>query len=80
VVLWLVGDLVIGKIGRYGDTNTNLLPEWWDLVVVLVWSLAIFPLAINQRLEPNGVSEEVAKDAFQLSSLDELDARAGAGA
>ena len=36
----------------------------------MVWSLGIFALAMNQRLEPNGVSEEVAKDAHQLEGLD----------
>ena len=34
--------------------------------------LGIFYLAVSQRLEPNGVSEEVAKDAHQLADLDEL--------
>ncbi len=70
--VWLAGDLLLGWLGRYGDSAGNVLPEGWDLIVVIVYSLGIFYLAVDQRLEPNGVSEEVAKDAHQLSDLDEL--------
>jgi hypothetical protein len=40
--------------------------------VVIAWSLAVYYVALAMRLEPNGVSEEVAKDAHQLRDLDEL--------
>jgi amino acid transporter len=72
IPLWLGGDLVLGWFGRYGDSARQSLPEGIDLVVVIVWSLAIYQLALALRLEPNGVSEEVAKDAHQLEGLDEL--------
>jgi amino acid transporter len=70
--VWLAGDLLLGWLGRYGDSASNRLPEGWDLIVVIAYSLGIFYLAVHLRLEPNGVSEEVAKDAHQLSDLDEL--------
>ncbi|MEO7350475.1 MAG: APC family permease [Marmoricola sp.] len=70
--VWLLGDLVLGWLGRYGDSAGNILPDGIDLIVVIAWSLGIFYLAVRLRLEPSGVSEEVAKDAHQLSGLDEL--------
>jgi amino acid transporter len=72
VPVWLGGILVIGYLGRYGDTNRNTLPAFVDLGVVIAWSLAVYYVALAMRLEPNGVSEEVAKDAHQLRDLDEL--------
>ena len=35
-------------------------------------ALVVYYVALAMRLEPNGVSEEVAKDAHQLRDLDEL--------
>src|SRR5712671_1268276 len=46
---WLGGMVVIGKIGRYGGGN-NLLSDWIDIVVVLVFSVAIFYWAVSQSL------------------------------
>ena len=71
VPLWLAGDLFLGWIGRYGDSARDVLPDGIDLLVMIVWSLGIFYLAVRLRLEPNGVSEEVAKDAHQLEGLDD---------
>jgi amino acid transporter len=72
IVVWLAGVLVIGYLGRYGDSNINWFPAFVDEGVVIVFSLVIYYLALSLRLEPNGVSEEVAKDAHQLEGLDEL--------
>jgi amino acid transporter len=79
IPLWLGGVLVIGRFGRYGDPtkgglqrHTNSLPAFVDLGVVIVFSLVIYFLALSLRLNPNGVSEEVAKDAHQLEGLDEV--------
>jgi amino acid transporter len=72
VPVWLGGVLLIGWLGRYGDNAQNVLPAFWDLGVVIVWGLLVYYVALAMRLEPNGVSEEVAKDAHQLAGLDEL--------
>ena len=72
IPVWLGGILVIGYFGRYGDTNRNDLPAFVDLGVVIVFALVVYYIALAMRLEPNGVSEEVAKDAHQLEGLDEL--------
>jgi hypothetical protein len=72
VPVWLGGILVIGYFGRYGDNARNSLPAFVDLGVVIVFALVVYYVALAMRLEPNGVSEEVAKDAHQLEGLDEL--------
>jgi amino acid transporter len=63
---WLGGHVVIGAIGRYGGGN-NLLPNWIDIVVVMVFSLAIFYWAVASSLSKTDSATEVAKDAHQLA-------------
>ena len=50
---WLAGMVVIGYFGRYGGNNA--LPNWWDLVVVGVFSVVIYEVAEKLALS----SEEV---------------------
>ena len=42
---WIGGMIVIGGLGRYGGNNT--IPEWWDIGLVIVFSLAIYVLAVR---------------------------------
>ena len=63
---WLVGQVIIGAIGRYGDGARNILPNWIDIVVVIVFSLAIYYWAVNLALTKEGAAAAVAKDAQQL--------------
>jgi amino acid transporter len=65
---WLGGMVIIGAIGRYGG-GRNILPDWIDIAVVLVFSLAIFYWAVSQSLSQEASAKEVAKDAHQLSTL-----------
>jgi amino acid transporter len=64
---WLGGHVVIGALGRYGPNASNILPNWVDIAVLVVFSLAIFYWAIGQRLTDDGVSEAVANDNEQLA-------------
>ena len=71
--VWLGGILVIGYFGRYGDRmRGTACPAFVDLGVVIVFALVVYYVALAMRLEPNGVSEEVAKDAHQLEGLEQL--------
>ena len=63
---WLGGQVVIGAVGRYGG-GSNLLPNWVDIAVVLVFSLVIFFWAISLSLSQTDSAAEVAKDAHQLA-------------
>jgi amino acid transporter len=45
---WLAGTLLIGFLGRYGNWGfRNILPDWWDLAAVAVFSLVIFYFAVS---------------------------------
>jgi hypothetical protein len=63
---WLGGQVVIGALGRYGDSASNILPNWVDIAVVIVFSLAIFYWAVSLTLTTAGTAAAVAKDAQQL--------------
>jgi hypothetical protein len=62
---WLGGQVIIGAIGRYGG-GRNILPNWIDVLVVVIFSLAIFYWAIGLSLSKAQAAAAVAKDAHQL--------------
>ena len=66
---WFAGHVVIGAIGRYGG-GRNILPEWIDIGVVVMFSLAIFYWAIALTLSPEQTAAALARDAeqFQIDS------------
>ena len=63
---WFAGQVLIGWLGRYGNGSRNLLPNWLDIAVVIVFSLAIFYWAVSLTLTKEGTAEAVAKDAHQI--------------
>ncbi|MFC9235706.1 APC family permease [Streptomyces decoyicus] len=54
---WLGGMVLIGHLGRYG--GTEVLPEWWDLVLVIVFSLAVHYTAVRLAMPPEAVNAAV---------------------
>ncbi|MEU9483795.1 APC family permease [Streptomyces decoyicus] len=54
---WLGGMVLIGHLGRYG--GTEVLPEWWDLVLVIVFSLAVHYTAVRLAMPPEAVDAAV---------------------
>ncbi len=62
---WLGGQVIIGAIGRYGG-GRNILPNWVDIAVVIVFSLGIFYWAVALSMSKDGAAAEVAKDAHQI--------------
>jgi amino acid transporter len=64
---WFAGQVLIGWLGRYGNNARNILPNWVDLVVVIVFSLAIFYWAVSLTLTKEGTAAAVAKDAKQIN-------------
>ncbi len=67
---WLIGSTIIGLIGRYGGHDA--LPDWWDLVVVIAFSLVIFYYAVSLAMEPDQIKAAVKSEERQLEHLDEL--------
>lgn len=57
---WLAGLVVISHFGRYGGTGA--LPSWWDLLVVIVFSLVVHYAAVRLALAPETVEEAVRGD------------------
>jgi amino acid transporter len=64
---WLGGHLVIGALGQYGDSAHHVIPDWWDIIVVILFSTAIFQWAVRARLDVTGVNHQLARDAHQLN-------------
>jgi hypothetical protein len=64
---WLGGQVLIGAVGRYGNGARNLLPNWVDLAVELVFSLVIFYWAVSLALTTDAAAAAVAKDAEQIN-------------
>ncbi|HVV12381.1 APC family permease [Amycolatopsis sp.] len=66
---WLAGQVIIGYLGRYGDSgNINALPEWIDLLVVIAFSLAIFYWAVNVAMDTTRVQAAVDREAAELTA------------
>ena len=66
VAPWLGGHVLLGAVGRYGTGARNLLPDWVDLAVVVVFALAIFYWAVSVTLTKDETTAAVAKDAQQI--------------
>src|SRR5450631_3234947 len=69
IVPWLLGLVVIGYFGRYGGNNT--IPNWWDLVVVAVFSIAIYEFAERLALNSDQVRAFITAEAEDLSLGDD---------
>ena len=48
---WLVGTSVISYLGQFGG-GQDVIPFWWDIVVVIAFSVATYALAVRLRLDP----------------------------
>jgi amino acid transporter len=64
IPVWLVGLFLIGLFGRYG--GHNVLPDWVDLGLVIVFSLAIFYWAESVSMDVEHVHSAVKADERQL--------------
>ena len=51
----LIGMAVISWLGQYDGRDT--IPFWWDIVVVALFSLAVYALALSVRLAPERTQE-----------------------
>jgi amino acid transporter len=67
---WYLGMLVIGALGRYGGNNT--IPDWWDIVIAIVWGLIVFYVAVRLAVSSAEVDEAVTAEEIELRSGPEL--------
>jgi amino acid transporter len=64
---WMAGMIVITRFGRYGG-GTNALPNWWDELIVIVWSLVIFFWAVRVAAPSETVAAAVDNDAAEQAA------------
>ncbi|GAA1905080.1 APC family permease [Streptantibioticus ferralitis] len=58
---WLGGLVAICRFGRYGGTHA--LPNWWDLLIVIAFSLAVHYTAVRLAMAPEAVDAAVRGEA-----------------
>ena len=63
---WILGSVIIGALGQYGEGARLVIPGWWDLVTVAVFSLVIYYWAVHLTMPKAKVLEEIAKDSAQI--------------
>ena len=69
---WLIGMTIIGLIGRYGDGSQADLGNWWDLGVVVVFSLVIFYYAVSLAMTTEQVREAVRLEEKAIEEAPDL--------
>jgi amino acid transporter len=69
---WLIGLTLIGLVGRYGTGSQNVLPNWWDLLVVIGFSLVIFYYAVGLAMTPKQVKDAVATEERAIAEGPEM--------
>jgi amino acid transporter len=69
---WLIGMTVIGLLGRYGKGAHDTLPNWIDLLVVILFSLAIFYYAVSLAMEPEKVKAAIESEERQIEKDKDL--------
>ena len=57
---YLVGMGIISWQGQFGPENTFRIPFWWDMLIVTVFSLAIYYWALQSTLSRTEMEEAIA--------------------
>jgi hypothetical protein len=76
ILPWLAGLTVISYLGGYKG-GRNVIPFWWDIGVVAIFSLAVFAMAYAVRLEPERTQSYIA-NLDPEEELEEAEAAADA--
>lgn len=67
---WFIGLVVIGALGRYGGNNT--IPDWWDILLVTVYSLIVYSFAVRLAVSSAEVDAAVAAEEAELRAAPAL--------
>jgi amino acid transporter len=68
--VWLIGLGIISWQGQYGPGNTGNIPFWWDMLIVVVFSVAIYYWAMYSRLPRAEMLELVERQGMQPEEPD----------
>jgi hypothetical protein len=72
LVPYLAGMAVLSYLSPTDFTGTGVLPFGWDILIVAVFSLAIYAYAISVRLRPEEVRRYVADARNEAAEEEEL--------
>lgn len=72
VVPWLGGLTIISALGRYGNGSQDVIPNWIDLIVVIVFALVIFYFTARFEQSAEQVAAAVAAERRHLEQQGEL--------
>jgi amino acid transporter len=75
---YLLGLGIISWQGAYGPENTNRLAYPWDILVVAVFSLAIYFWGVNSSLTAPEMEERIAAQSAQSEAYTEAEPEAAA--
>lgn len=67
---WLIGLALITKLGQFG--GTNFLPFWIDLLVLAVFSLAIYFWAVSLGMSTEKVAAAVEEEELEAAAEPDL--------
>ena len=70
LIPWLIGQVLIGWLGRYGIGASNVLPEWIDIAIVIIFALTIFYWAVSVASTKGQAAAAIQKDSAQLDQID----------
>jgi amino acid transporter len=69
---WLIGLTIIGLLGRYGDGSQSTLGNWYDLGVVILFSLVIFYYASSLAMTTEQVQQTVKLEEKAIAEQEDL--------
>ncbi len=81
---WLIGLTILSSMGRYGawgpkdvdghnwlSRNHDFLPSSWDLLVIVLFSIAIYYWALACVMKQADVDAAIERDAHQINFMAE---------
>jgi amino acid transporter len=63
---WFAGLLLIGALGRYGGSSK--IPDWWDIILVAVWALITYFVAVHLAVTSAEVDAAVVAEEAELQA------------
>ncbi|WP_372699510.1 APC family permease [Arthrobacter sp. JSM 101049] len=61
MILWMAGLALLSWIGHYGEGALDLMGFGWGELVILVFTVIVFFVAVTQRLAPQDVVDNVQR-------------------
>jgi amino acid transporter len=69
ILPWLIGIGIISALGQYD--GADIIPDWWDLILVAAWSLVIFYVAERMVMPREAVAAQVEEEAEDAAADEE---------